>query len=282
MADVVPYHHPADENYSLAYVTTDRADIETSGADARIEQYECDESFYVLYTDHGTSGDVDDIPDGFDDALDEMDPADRLITLRLLQIFEGVVEAQELEEGERLEIYKQIQLEEIPDAIAHVDWTQTAAEVAGDLMSALILKHALPNANHRTAISMAEWYLESVDSGFSLPELATTDYEWRKWVNEYVQESKRLLTVRRNTTAFSMLESWGCETVVRKGDIEIDLSDYDLDYQRSTALEAYADRHRQLCQEFMIESVTRAGHDELLRTPGPSKSAFVSYLQQAE
>lgn len=278
----VYYHHPDGYHYSLAYVTQDRGEITTSGQDAIIEHYDFDEEFFVLYTNRGASGTVEDLDDEFEDVLDEMSPQDRTITVRLLQIFEEIVEEKELEEEAKLEIYKQIELERIPDAIARVDWTGTAVDVAGQLMSTLILKHALPNTNHRTSISMAQWYLESIETGFSFPDFATEAYDWKTWVNEYIIESKRLLTVRRNTTAFSLLSEWGCDTVVRKNGIEIVLPEYDLDFTRSEAYAHYGDVHTELCTDFLTESVTRAGHDELLSTEGIGKAEFVSFLEKAE
>jgi len=278
----VYYHHPDDPHYSLTYVTQDRDEITTSGQDAVIEHYDFEEEFVVLYTNRGASGTVEDLDEEFEDVLDEMSPQDRTITVRLLQVFEEIVEETELEEEEKLEIYKQIELERIPDAIARVDWTGTAVDVAGQLMSTLILKHALPNANHRTSISMAQWYLESIETGFSFPDFATEAYDWKTWVNEYISESKRLLTVRRNTTAFSLLSEWGCDTIVRKNGIEIGLAEYDLDFTRSEALAYYGDSHTELCRGFLTESVTRAGHDELVSTDGIGKMEFVSFLEEAE
>jgi prophage maintenance system killer protein len=76
-------------------------------------------------------------------------------------------------------------------------------------MSTLVLNHALPNANHRTSIAMAKWYIECADSMFSFPEMATKDHDWIEWVDSYIAESKRLLTIRRNTTAFRLLKEWG-------------------------------------------------------------------------
>jgi prophage maintenance system killer protein len=282
MTACVYYHHPENSQYSLAYVTQDRDEITTSGQDAIIEQYNLDEEFFVLYTNRGASGTVDDLDDEFEDVLDEMSPQNRTITVRLLQIFEEIIEEKELEEEAKLEIYKQIELERIPDALARVDWTGTAVDVAGQLMSTLILKHALPNANHRTSISMAQWYLESIETGFSFPDFATEEYDWKTWVNEYITESKRLLTVRRNTTAFSLLADWGCDTVMRKNGIEIVLAEYDLDFTRSESYKHYGDVHTELCADFLIESVTRAGHDELITTEGIGKAEFVSFLDEAE
>jgi len=282
MTACVYYHHPENSQYSLAYVTQDRDEITTSGQDAIIEQYDLDEEFFVLYTNRGASGTVEDLDDEFEDVLDEMSPQNRTITVRLLQIFEEIIEEKELEEEAKLEIYKQIELERIPDALARVDWTGTAVDVAGQLMSTLILKHALPNANHRTSISMAQWYLESIETGFSFPDFATDEYDWKTWVNEYITESKRLLTVRRNTTAFSLLAEWGCDTVMRKNGIGIVLAEYDLDFTRSEAYAYYGDVHTELCTDFLIESVTRAGHEELITTEGIGKAEFVSFLEEAE
>jgi hypothetical protein len=163
-----------------------------------------------------------------------------------------------------------------------VDWEEPAVDVAGEIMSTLVLKHILPNANHRTSISMANWYLESAESGFSFPEFATQDYRWKDWVNEYIADSKRLLTVRRNSTAFSLLEEWGCEVVQRKGEIQIELSEYELELSRSEALQRYGDEHTGLCREFMTEAVQRAGYEELLTIDGPTKSDFVDYLEKSE
>ena len=126
----------------------------------------------------------------------------------------------------------------------------------------------LVNANHRTSISLAEWYLESAQSGFSFPQLAKNDYMWRDWVNEYVRESKRILTVCRNTRALSLLQKWGCEVIERIGNIEIELVECDLDYPKSEAYSHYDEVHSRLCKEFMTESVQRAGHDELLSLEG--------------
>jgi hypothetical protein len=102
----VYYHHPEDSQYSLAYVTQDKDDITISGQDVIIERYELDEEFFVLYTNRGASGTVEDLDDEFEDVLDEMSPQDRTITVRLLQIFEEIIEEKELEEEAELEIYR--------------------------------------------------------------------------------------------------------------------------------------------------------------------------------
>ena len=280
MTGLVHYHHPDDEQYSLTYVTLNRDEIDPD--DGKIETYQLEETVYVLYTNSGASGTVDDITEDFEAVLDEMDESDRLVTMRILQTFGGVLEAMELEEGEKLEIYKQIDVGRIPSALEYVDWSQSVVEVAGQLMSSLILAHPLPNANHRTSIAFAEWYLESADSSFSLPKLATETYDWQEWVDPYIVDSKRLLTVRRNTTPFRLLDEWGCEIVLRKGGIEIELSVYDLELPQSEALSTYAAHHTERCTKFMTESVTRAGASHLRFEQGLDKQGFLEYLENTE
>ncbi|MFC6719073.1 hypothetical protein ACFQGT_20735 [Natrialbaceae archaeon GCM10025810] len=129
---------------------------------------------------------------------------------------------------------------------------------------------------------MAQWYLEGIETGFSFPDFVTEEYDWKTWVNEYITESKRLLTVRRNTTAFSLLAEGGSDTVVRKNGIDIVLAEYDLDFPRSEAYNQYGNVHTELCTNFLNESVTRAGHDELITTEGIGKAEFVSFLEKAE
>ena len=40
--------------------------------------------------------------------------------------------------------------------------------------------------------------LESIETGFSFPEFATAEYEWKAWVNEYIAESNQVLTVQHH------------------------------------------------------------------------------------
>ena len=70
--------------------------------------------------------------------------------------------------------------------------------------------------------------------------------------------------------------------MLRKNGIEIVLAKYDLDFTRSEAYEHYGELHTELCTNFLTNSVTRAGHDELIATEGNGKSEFVSFLEEAE
>ncbi|WP_238705295.1 hypothetical protein [Natrinema pallidum] len=103
---------------------------------------------------------------------------------------------------------------------------------------------------------MAQTYLEAAGAEFETPKTHTEEYEWREWVDPYIVESKRLLTVRRHNLYFLTLKQNGCEIVRRKHDIGIPLDEYDLDMHYYEAWEEYADLHETHCIEFAEELAT--------------------------
>jgi hypothetical protein len=185
-----------------------------------------------------------------------------------------------MEEAEKLKAYKRVELEAVPDALKRVRWGEAVPTTAGTLLSNLILRHALPNANHRTAFGILELYLECADSQFWMPSMATDDFDWKEWVDPYIVDSKQLLTVRRNTSRFRMLENAGCETVLRKGGIGISLSEYDLTVGYRDALREYAERHEDRSIEFVHELLARAGAENFADTTGIDKSSFARRLEK--
>ena len=238
MANRVFYHHEHDKQFSVDFATPDleavaKRVIEYEGSmSVKVETYELDRTVYVVYTASGASGAADAIEYDLVEYIDSMDPANSVIATRLVDVFRNVLEENYEEEGERVQAYKDIAAQEIEPALNQIDWNGTAAEVAGRLISNLILKHTLPNANHRTAIGMSQLYLRRVDPDFSMPATATQldgtdEYDWMRWVNDYINESKRLLTVRRKGDRFRYLEEFGCDVLVRKHGIEIPLEEYE-------------------------------------------------------
>jgi len=156
------------------------------------------------------------------------------IVVRLLEIYRALIAQNEEEEGTPVEAYKNIDVDALPDVLDRTSWEGSATDVAGRLASNLILKHALPNANHRTAVALVQFYLRRLNPDFAMPETSVeTDpesYDWREWVNEYINESKRLLTVRRKNVLFKHLYSFGARTLERKHAVEIDLTEYEAGY----------------------------------------------------
>ena len=55
------------------------------------------------------------------------------------------------------------------------------------------------------------------------------DATWQEWVDSYIVESKRFITVRRNNVRFKQLEERGVDIGERKDGIQIRLTDFDSD-----------------------------------------------------
>ncbi|WP_230198524.1 hypothetical protein [Halopiger goleimassiliensis] len=210
---VVHQHHPDDINYSLADVSTDPDAFEERlhdpEDDVKVLDYSLpDGEVRVLYTPNvsGTTDDLREIsPAQLEADLERMDRTSRVIAIWLLQFF-AEMQQEEQENGDELAIYKNLEIERVPEAVDHVSWNGSVTDVAGSLMSNLILRHSLPNANHRTGITMAQTYLEAAGADFETPKTHTEAYEWREWVDPYIIESKRLLTVRRHNLYFLTLK----------------------------------------------------------------------------
>ena len=293
MAPRVFYHHPDDKQFSFDFVSPEITAIGErvvnyeSHKSVKVEQYELDLPVYVVYTSSGASGDADAIEYDLVDRLSSMAPPNGIIATRYVGLFEAILEENFEEEGRRVRAYKDVAAEDIEPALNQVNWTGNATEVAGRLASNLILKHSLPNANHRTAIGMTEMYLRRIEPEFSLPDTAqkiNTDdeYAWMGWVNDYINESKRLLTVRRKGDRFRYLAQFGCEILVRKHGIEIVLDEYDLSLPASERWRRYAKQHEELWIAFVEAAVRKSGHEELLDTEGLTKHEFASDLQKQQ
>lgn len=288
----VYYHHPGDKQFSLDFVHPDPDEVVSQIASydddvaIKLLEYDLDESFYVIYTSRISGGPVKEIDFDLTGSLSEMSADNRVIVVRLLEIYRALLAQNEEEEGVPVEAYKDIDVNALPDVLDRTSWEGSATDVAGQLASNLILRHALPNANHRTAVALIQFYLRRLNPDFAMPETsAETDsnaYDWREWVNEYINESKRLLTVRRKNVLFKHLYSFGARTLERKHAVEIDLTEYELDMYPSEAKIVYAEKHEELWVAFVEEAVERAGYPELKETPGLSKEEFAERIRNLD
>jgi len=104
------------------------------------------------------------------------------------------------------------------------------------------------------------------------------DQTWQDWVDPYIVESKRLLTVRRNNVRFKHLHDRGVDIVERKGGIRMRLAEYDLDMHWRTALSHYAEQHEAHCVDFATELLEQAGAGTLTEQAGPTKSELIDFL----
>lgn len=286
--DLVHYHHPNDDQFSLDFVNPDYNEIENKLAsyddetETCVRSYDLDEEVYIIYVRTNGVDKTRNIRYGFDTAFTEMDRDTRVIARETLEVFKRIQERKYDEEGVPLDAYKGVEIDRIPDVLKQINWSATIPETSGQLASNLILCHALPNANHRTAFGMLETYLKSVDSAFGLPSMITDDYDWQMWVDEYIVNSKRLLTVRRNVGPFRYLQSYGCETIQRKGGIEIQVSGYDLDMSRNEALTNYAKNHEHRTTKFVETVLQKMDRSDLIEKASVEKGPFAESLRQLD
>lgn len=283
MDHVVHYHHPEAENFPLKYSAATQGELRTrhqemDGA-TKLICYPFDTPVYVLYeadTEIEAAEDIDYDRDWLSDRIGELDREGQVVAFRLVEVLEAAVDVREEDE---FRLYKEFEPEKIQHALEHVSWGATLPEVAGELMSNLILRHSLPNANHRTGIAMLQFCIESTEPDFTMPRTHVDDDTWRVWVDPYIVESKRLITVRRNNIRFEHLEDLDVEIVERKDGIQIRLAAFDLDMHWQEALSEYASRHETHCTKFAQEVLERAEREDLLGQPGPAKQEFIEHLE---
>jgi hypothetical protein len=283
MERVVYYHHPQAENFSLESSSTSREELtarqEERDGSTKLMEYEFDPSIYVLYEGNSTINTAENIDydrEWLSERIAELSRGGQVVAFRLVELLEAAVEVREEDE---FRLYKQFEPEKIQQALDYVSWGTVLPQVAGELMSNLILRHSLPNANHRTAIAMLQFCIESVDSDFAMPRTHVDDDTWRDWVDPHIVESKRLITVRRNNLRFKKLEELDVDLVERKDGIQIRLAEFELDMHWREALSEYARKHESHCTDFAQAVLRRAERDNLLGRQGPTKQEFIAYLE---
>lgn len=208
--------------------------------------------------------------------IGELDREAQVVAFRLVELLEAAVDVREEDE---FRLYKEFEPQKIQQALDHVSWGASVPEVAGEVMANLILRHSLPNANHRTGIAMLQLCIESVDPDFVMPRTHVDDDTWREWVDPYIVDSKRITTVRRNNLRFKKLEELDIDLVERKDGIQIRLAEFELDMHWRDALSEYAEQHESHCTNFAQAVFQRAGRDNLLAQQAPTKHEFIMYLE---
>lgn len=295
MTNVLPYHIGPEERYSLDFVNPDRDEFEAylaersmepgvsvKSRETPVETGDGIQTLYAVYSrtvpdmllDHSTDEEIARV-------LDEQYTKAQLQILEvILDIFAGITETVEQTAG-RFQIYKDMDLEKIPDVLEYPDWgAQPVTVVGGQLLSRFILSHPMPNANHRTALGLLERYLRSHGDRLSIPDTGEQG-AWYEWARPYIYDSKRLLTVRRSAHVFRYARTFGVDVVRRKNDIDIDLSEFDLTVDNP--LIHFATEHEQRSIDFVETVLTQADADaELFKsTTDPGMEAFVEALRQS-
>ena len=282
MSRIVYYHHPSAENFSLRHSSESPQELrqrnQSADAPTKLLGYPFDTPIYVRYV--GDSQVRTAAETGFDQEkltaeISTLPEPAQVVAFRLVELLKSAAKASGTDQ---FRLYKQFDPESVADALDRVSWGAELPRVAGELMSNLILQHSLPNANHRTSIVMLQFCIETVDSAFQMPQTGRDEQAWSEWVDPYISDSKRLLTVRRNNLYFKSLIQLSVDVVERKGGIQIPLSEYELDMSPSTAKRQYAEEHEQLCRDFTRRVLEEAQRTGLCDAAGPSIDQFVTYL----
>lgn len=284
MGGRIPYHLSKGElRLSLRFVNPSHAeaqrvlqDLETVPADVETEsairEFDVDSTFYGVYF-------AESHPEQFPPNWDNDLPKSQVVLIdSVINTFRGVKTRWE-QRGEPLNYYKEPQPKLIGEAFGQIQWQQAVPAVAGEMMSSLVRKHALPNANHRTAVAFLRTYLQSMSKDPDTEFEAAGNYQgdWHEWAKEYILESKRLLLLRRKTNLLKYAKELGVETIHRQSGVELDLKA--LDFEQQNLREIAEEAHRNRCIQFSIELIERSGHDYLIEEIDDGRSAFVARLK---
>ncbi|WP_154021008.1 hypothetical protein [Haloarcula sp. CBA1127] len=285
MTNRLPYHEKREDLVlSLCYITPSReraegivADKELEAEDAtrvvtNIERHDFDNEVYAVYA---AESHPRQFPDGWERGLSD---SEIVLVDSVINTFRGVQQEWD-KRGAPLNYYKQPDPARISDAFDDVRWRQDVEIVGGEIMSSLIKKHALPNANHRTAVAYLRTYLQSVAETTDPDFIPAGNYQgdWHDWARKHVHESKRLLLLRRKPDLLQYAKSVGVDKLYRKSGIEIDLSAHDFEGQdvHSMANEG----HRNRCIQFAADLIERSEHQEVKDRIDDGRRAFVDRLQ---
>lgn len=287
MTNALPYHVGPEERYSLSFVNPDRGEFEErlaetamkrgSAVKAREVAIDGDEGVDTLYAVYEDSVPESLLGDRSSDDIERI--LDAEFTDEQVQVLEAILELMggAIGDTSRTTAYKEMDLPKIPEILDYPDWgAATVPEVAGQLLSRFILAHPLPNANHRTAIGLVEWHLQTNDETVTVPDTGENGV-WYDWAEPYVLRSKRLLTVRRKAHVFRYARDFGVDVVRRRNDVDVDLHGFALDVD--DPLEHFAAEHESESIDFVRTILDVSDATELEGTTDRGWENFVRGLQ---
>lgn len=284
MPNVLPYHKEREDLVlSLRFINPDRdkasefvTDFKSKTKNAVqvetiIEEYSFNSTLYAVYA-------ACSYPEAFPKDWEEgLSHRDIVLIDSVINTFRGIQNQWE-KRGQPLNYYKRPNPRGIGVALDRVQWRQDVPTTGGEIMSSLLLKHTLPNANHRTSVAYLRTYLQSMtdDSDAEFEHAGNYQGDWHEWARNHIYESKRLLLLRRKPGLLQYAKNQGVEIIRRKSGLEIDLSaqNFGEDDIQATA-EA---RHRNRCIQFTEDLLERSGHEELKSKTDDGKRTFADRL----
>lgn len=265
----VPYHiQYNDRDYSYSYLHDTQLeaeeDCEQRSELAVVHPVKLDQQHFGVYT---TEEEVS--KTSLEINLSDYSGRTKKLVETVRDIFEYI------DKEQSLDWYKKAEFSGVADAINRVQWRQSIPEVGGQLLSQLILRHGLPNANHRTAIAFLQTYLETIESGIGVPQTNVGD-EWSDWTNEFIIDSKKLLTIRRNASGFQHLAERGATILERKGEVKIYLDNHAIAVD--DPWRHFRQKHKDRGVDFVTEYIQRSGAEKLLKKVDDGKRSFADRL----
>lgn len=276
------YHHPDSPLFSVAYISNDERQSKQreiklrkeAGTEIITEQESVNgEACYLIYSKkapHAVMPDFETEAEVLDWLDEHFDDVDIPVLLAVADIFDGILQEKE-DQGTPVEFYKQMELEKLPVILDRVQWGEHVPTVGADLLSAFVLAHPMPKANHRTGIGLLDRYLTSIDGTFTMPPPEEDDESYAL-AADYIYSSKRLILLRRTTPILRWAYNAGYREVERKEGIRIDL--HDVDFDQSDHYERYTEQHRSRTREFVEALIDTAGVAHLNRAKDDGKHAF--------
>jgi len=286
---VLNYHHPQDNQYSLYFLSDVKKDRDKKAIELAkrsnikfIDETDAvdGEEVYLLYTKNAPDSVIPEF-ESHEAAVewleDQFTDAEIQIVDLIMEIL-GEILTEKEERDETFLTYKQMNLEKVPEILNRVEWRQQVDKVAAELLSSFILAHPMPNTNHRTGIVLIDSYLQTMDSDFVMPDTGEEN-EWYPWAVNFIHDSKRFLTLRRNLPKLEWAYKLGYEAVVRKEGVEIDLTT--IDFDRSNYFDYYTERHLSRSRAFVQTVLEEADATHLQQETDDGKRAFVDRVKLA-
>lgn len=173
--------------------------------------------------------------------------------------------------GRAVRWYKGLDVAALHRCVTSYNWRGTFLEVTADILSSTIVTHPFPNANHRTAISLARLYLGSQEISWPFFELRGRGI--RRFVTlstPFIVTSKYLLQVLRHRRMILLaVEEGFTHLLIAEQQVEIDTAGLQM---RDSGIRR---RHLALAKQFVDRLADEDGQRALRK---PSRSGLREWV----
>ncbi|MFA5860068.1 MAG: hypothetical protein WDA16_00085 [Candidatus Thermoplasmatota archaeon] len=204
-------------------------------------------------------------------------PHDRTVPWQAVRIALDAFRSAEREtraSGAPLRWYKKLEVDKLRRVLLGYDWSGSKLDVASRMMSTTILTHPFPNANHRTSITLAKYYLAS--EGVQWPPYSLRGRGIDRFIAEtepHIVLSKYLIQLRRRQPLLCVARAAGyTDIVIKQGfNAKIDAADLEL------STEDIEKKHQARCRALIEKIDDGKNADELGREGTRGLREFVAW-----